>query len=278
MTVFEALSLAHLQGLARIDAQLLLLHTLERTHQDRSWLIANDAFILSNSQTDALQHLMRRRIDGEPVAYLIGHKSFYGLDLVVDARVLDPRDDTETLVDWALDVLNDSNLDQARVLDLGTGSGAIALAIKSKVPSSMVTAADQSSDALDVARQNAHQLNISINFVLSNWFSQLSSKFFDLIVCNPPYIASKDTHLFALRHEPLNALVSGVDGLDDLREICQQAPRHLCAGGVFLVEHGYDQAQAVAQLFEYNGFIRIQSRCDLAGITRCTGGVWQKVK
>ena len=174
--------------------------------------------------------------------------------------------------------MNDSNLDQARVLDLGTGSGAIALAIKSKVPSSMVTAADQSSDALDVARQNAHQLNISINFVLSNWFSQLSSKFFDLIVCNPPYIASKDTHLFALRHEPLNALVSGVDGLDDLREICQRAPRHLCAGGVFLVEHGYDQAQDVAQLFEYNGFIQIQSRCDLAGITRCTGGVWQKVK
>ena len=184
-----------------------------------------------------------------------------------------PRPDTETLVNWALSL----NLEQAKVLDLGTGSGAIALALQHAQPHWHVTAVDASADALVVASGNAQALSLAVNFVHSNWFAQLQDKF-DLIVSNPPYIAEGDPHLPALHSEPRQALVSGTDGLDDIRHIIEQAPHHLNAGAWLLLEHGFDQAPRVCALLETHGFLQVQSRVDLAGIKRCSGGCWPEMK
>ena len=268
-----AKQMAHLQALRidRLDAQIMMLHVLQRDTHDRAWLLAHDADVISASTQDALSALAARRLAGEPLAYLTGHKEFFGLDLTVDARVLVPRPDTETLVNWALEVL--VNTPSAHVLDLGTGSGAIALALKATRPDLQVKALDFSTDALTVARANAARLKLDVQFSQGAWMANLPADMapFHAIVSNPPYIAEQNHHLAALAHEPMQALTSGTDGLDDLRQIITQAPAHLAPGGWLLLEHGYDQAAAVRALLEAAGLTDVQSRCDLSQIQRCSG-------
>jgi release factor glutamine methyltransferase len=212
--------------------------------------------------------LLQRRAAGEPLAYITGTKEFFGLPLHIDARVLDPRPDTETLVEWALELLPDAP--DHSVIDLGTGSGAIALALQHQRPHALVSAVDASTDALAVAQANAVRLRLPVHFIHSHWFDEVAGVY-DLIVSNPPYIRADDPHLAALEHEPLQALASGTDGLDDIRTLIAQAPAHLEPGGWLLLEHGYDQAKAVRELFAQAGWHKVQSRQDLAGIERCTG-------
>ena len=270
-TLAQALAQAHTLGLARIDAQLLLLHAVGRPDAGRAWLLAHDTDAMDEAVHTQFIALCQRRLAGEPVAYLTGRKEFYGLPLQVDARVLDPRPDTETLVDWALEVI--APLASPRVVDLGTGSGAIALALQSQRADAQVLAVDASTDALAVAQANAERLGLPVQFQPANWLAGVEGPF-DAIVSNPPYIPSADPHLAALTHEPLQALASGADGLEDIRTIVAQAPTHLRPGGWLLLEHGYDQAQAVQALLAAHGFAQVQSRNDLAGIARCTGGQW----
>ena len=267
----QALQQVARAGLPRIDAQLLLLHAIGQDDADRAWLLAHDEQTLTAQQLAHWQQLVQRRLAGEPVAYLRGFHAFYGLQLTVDARVLDPRPDTETLVDWALELL--PGLPQQPLLaDLGTGSGAIACALAANAPQAEVYACDASADALQVAQHNARTLQLPIRFAHGNWLQPFGDLRFHLIVSNPPYIRNDDPHLAALTHEPLQALTSGSDGLEDIRQIIAQAPRHLHAGGWLLLEHGYDQAEAVQQLLREQGFSQVQSRRDLAGTARCTGG------
>lgn len=268
--IAQALAQAQAQGLARIDAQLLLLHTLGRAPGDRAWLLAHDTDPLDAEAWARFGLLCHRRAAGEPVAYLTGTKEFYGLPLQVDARVLDPRHDTETLVAWALETV--AALPAPRVVDLGTGSGAIALALQRQRPTAQVTAVDASADALAVARANAQRLGLPVHLRHGHWLDGIDGPF-DLIVSNPPYIAEGDPHLAALAHEPAQALASGADGLDDIRAIVQQAPARLAPGGWLLLEHGWDQADAVQALLSAAGFALVQSRADLAGVPRCTGGM-----
>jgi len=271
LTLAQALAQAHTLGLARIDAQLLLLHALGRPDAGRAWLLAHDTDALSASAQANFLALCQRRAAGEPVAYLTGRKEFYGLALQVDARVLDPRPDTETLVDWALQVLEP--IATPRVADLGTGSGAIALALQSQRSDAQVLAVDASPEALEVAQANGERLALPVRFAQGDWLLGLGEgAVFDAIVSNPPYIAADDPHLAALTHEPLDALASGADGLDDIRTIAGQALPHLVPGGWLLLEHGWDQADAVQALLRATGFAEVQSRTDLAGHARCTGG------
>ena len=286
-TIAGTLAALQARGLERLDAQLLLLQALARPDDQRAWLLAHDTDPVDAATLDRLDALAQRRLQGEPLAYLSGRKEFYGLTLQVDARVLVPRPDTETLVDWALEVLDEASAQAApahapnlRALDLGTGSGAIALALKTSRPALQVNATDDSADALAVAQINAQRLGLALQFHQGSWLAALpeSTARFDLILSNPPYIAAQDPHLPALAHEPLQALVSGADGLDDLRQIIAQAGAHLQPGGWLLLEHGYDQAAAVRKLLELAGLQDVQSRKDLHGIERCSGGRTQAAK
>ena len=280
-TCAQALAAAQTRGLERLDAQLLLLHALGKTGDPsagRAWLLAHDTDALTGAVAQQFQALSLRRASGEPLAYLVGRKEFFGLELLVDARVLIPRPDTETLVQWALDLLQSPDMAQApRILDLGTGSGAIALAIAHTLQvagrQGQVVAVDASADALSVACANADRLRLPVQFIESGWLREVSGHF-QLIASNPPYIASADPHLTALRHEPLQALTAGADGLDDIRQIVEQAPAHLQPGGWLVLEHGYDQADSVRALLTRRGFLQVQGRRDLTGIERCSGGQW----
>jgi release factor glutamine methyltransferase len=269
MNVAQALGAGAVLGLERLDAQVLLLHALGRAQSERGWLLAHDTDLLPDQARDAFMAACERRADGEPLAYIVGHKEFFGLDLQVDARVLVPRPDTETLVEWALELLGD----QPRVIDLGTGSGAIALAIKQHRPGATVEAVDASAAAVEVAQANAARLRLEVEFRQASWLAGTDSRY-DLIVSNPPYVAERDPHLAALRREPVQALQSGPDGLKDIRDIISQAPSHLNPGGWLQLEHGWDQAPAVRGLLQAAGFKAVASRRDLAGIERCSGGQW----
>lgn len=270
MTLAQALAAAGTLGLERLDAQLLLLHALGRDATDRAWLLAHDTDPLDAPAQGAFLALCARRADGEPLAYITGSKEFFGLPLRVDARVLVPRPDTETLVTWALELLSASRPPAPRVLDLGTGSGAIALAVKQHCPQARVEAVDTSAGALAVARANADALGLDVTFRHASWFDGAAGAY-DLVLGNPPYIAEGDAHLAALRHEPRQALTAGPDGLDAIRAIVRQAPAQLAAGGWLLLEHGWDQAEAVQALLASAGLAAPQSRRDLAGIARVTG-------
>jgi release factor glutamine methyltransferase len=290
-TLDQSLRQAQSLGLARVDAQILLLHSLQRPLHDRAWLLAHDSDALSPEQEAAWQNALKRRLQGEPVAYITGRKDFFGLTLAVDARVLDPRPDTETLVEWALTCLPEFKPESRsestpapsngspRILDLGTGSGAVALALQHDRPDATVWAVDASEDALAVARANAARLQLGVQFIASDWLNAVDVQHtgrFDLIVSNPPYVAEGDPHLAALTHEPLQALTSGPDGLDDIRQIIAQAPVCLAPGGWLLLEHGWDQAAPVQALLREAGFVQVQSRRDLGGIERCTGAAMPK--
>ena len=272
----QALRAAYDRGLERLDAHLLLLHALGKPASARSWLLAHDLDQLAQGAADAFHAFTLRRTAGEPLAYIVGSKEFFGLPLQVDARVLVPRPDTEILVEWSLELLKGFDA-PLQVLDLGTGSGAIALAIAHSLQVAgrdvTVTAVDASVAALNVARNNARELGLAVNIFESNWLAQVN-ECFHLIASNPPYIASADPHLAALKHEPLRALAAGQDGLDDIRQIVSEAPSHLLSGGWLLLEHGYDQAGRVRELLIRQGFAQVQSRRDLAGIERCSGGQW----
>jgi len=270
LTVALALRLARDQGLDRFDAQLLLGGLLA---QNRSWMLAHDDAALSAEQAERWADWLARRADGEPVAYLLGERGFHGLTLAVSPAVLDPRPDTETLVDWALEVLA-SGAAAARVLDLGTGSGAIALAIRQAQPDAQVSAVDLSEAALAVARGNGERLDLPVRWLQGAWLAPVAGETFGLIVSNPPYIAEGDPHLGALKHEPALALTSGPDGLDAIRHLIAQAPTHLAPGGWLLLEHGHDQADAVAALFLAGGWSDVAHRSDLGGHRRCTGARW----
>jgi release factor glutamine methyltransferase len=276
-TVAEALRQAETQGqshgLTRLDAQRLLLHALVRDPNDRAWLLAHDTDSLPAPAAERFQALLVRQANGEPMGYLIGEQGFFGLTLRVDARVLVPRPDTETLVQWTLDLL-DTLRQPPTVLDLGTGSGAIALALKSQRSTAAIHASDANEAALAVARGNAERLGLAIAFHTGDWFDAVPHMRFHLIASNPPYIAEGDPHLHALRHEPISALTAGSDGLADLRRLVDGSPDHLQPGGWLLLEHGFDQANPVRALLQARGFEVVTSRDDLAGIARCSGGRW----
>jgi release factor glutamine methyltransferase len=269
----QALQHARSLDIDLLEAQTLLLHVMQRPVHDRAWLLLHDTLVLTHEQQTEFTQGLEQLLDYMPLAYLTGVQAFHGLDLQVTPDVLVPRADTETLVDWALAL----GLPQARVLDLGTGSGAIALALKHKRPTWTVQAVDQSAMALAVAQANARRLQLNVLMKQSNWLDQVQGRF-DLIVSNPPYIAQGDPHLPGLSHEPRSALVSGPQGLNDLQAIIAQAPSYLKPQGWLLLEHGYDQAAAVCELLRQNGFIQVQSRNDLAGIARCSGGMCPEVK
>jgi release factor glutamine methyltransferase len=273
MNVGDALHSLQAQGLERLDAQMLVLLALGRDPHARAWLLAHDDQPLTEEARRRLGALTTRRMAGEPMAYLRGEQAFFGLKLAVDARVLVPRPDTETLVNWALDLLPQLPA-VPRIVDLGTGSGAIALALRHAVPAADITATDASTDALAVAQANAGRLGLPLRCLPGRWLQAVPGETFDLIVSNPPYIAEGDPHLPGLSHEPASALTAGADGLDDLRTIIGQAGAALRPGGWLLLEHGFDQAAAVCALLQGHGFEAVTSRRDLAGIDRCSGGKW----
>jgi release factor glutamine methyltransferase len=255
---------------AKLEAQLLLQHAL---NLNRAWLIAHQDDALEANIHAAYRALINRRINGEPIAYILGVREFYGLNLKVSADTLIPRADTETLVEAALAKINLH--EKSYFLDLGTGTGAIALAIAKHRPSALVTAVDASQAALDIAIENAQNIKIAnVTFILSDWFSAIQNEKFDIIASNPPYIEAADAHLSQgdLRFEPLAALASGADGLDDIRTIIQNAPQHLNPHGWLMLEHGYNQADAVATLLKNAGFAEIETIKDLGGNDRVTLG------
>jgi release factor glutamine methyltransferase len=286
---------------AKLEAQLLLQHSL---NVNRAWLIAHENDALEANIHAACRALINRRINGEPIAYILGYREFYGLKLKVTPDTLIPRADTETLVETALakiplilrqaqdergiahheqdllapalpELVEGCGHNELRILDLGTGTGAIALAIAKHRPQAHVTAVDASQAALNIAIENAQNLKIAnVNFILSNWFSALKNEKFDLIVSNPPYIEAADAHLSQgdLRFEPLSALASGDDGLDAIRTIILQAPQHLNPHGWLMLEHGYNQAERVAALLKNAGFIDIETLKDLGNNNRVTFG------
>ena len=270
-TVAAVLAAAQRLGLARLDAQVLLGHLLRRP---RDWLIAHDDVALSAFEVQAFEALAVRRATGEPLAYLVGEREFHGLRLAVDRATLVPRPETELLVDWAIECLREveGELPRPRVLDLGTGSGAIALAVKHACPFVAMTAVDVSAAALAVARGNGAALSLEIEWLQSDWWSALGERRFELLLSNPPYIAAGDPHLDALAHEPALALTAGPQGLDALRHLIASAPRHVSPGARLLLEHGHDQAEAVRRLLAEGGFSAIETRLDLAGHPRCSGG------
>ncbi len=257
--------------LPRLEAHLLWQRVLGVT---RAWLIAHDADPLDPARVAAYRALEARRAAGEPIAYILGHREFFGRDFQVTPAVLIPRPDTELLVECGLRAIRDVR--EPHVLDLGTGSGIVAVTLALERPDARVRATDLSAEALDVARKNARDLGAKLLFSHGNWYdTELGSARFDLIVSNPPYIDAQDAHLGLgdLRFEPAGALTDGADGLQALRDIVQGAPDHLSPGGALCVEHGWDQAAAVRSLFLHRGFADVASERDLSGIERVTRGI-----
>jgi release factor glutamine methyltransferase len=253
---------------ARFEVQLMLAHILQT---NRAWLISHADETLSIEHYASYQQFLQRRLQDEPMAYIFGEKDFYGITFKVTADVLIPRPDTELLVELALARIPDDKC--VRVLDLGTGSGAIAISIALSRPMTQVVAVDKSVAALRIAQENAVRLGAkNIDFVVSDWWQQVPAVKFDVIVSNPPYIMEDDVHLAKLGFEPVTALTSGATGLDDLRSIIDRATTYLTPDGSLLLEHGYDQAETVRKLLGAAGFLNVASECDLSGVERVSSG------
>ena len=260
------------QRIDRLDARLLLEHVCGCRHAD---LIAHPERELTEAQATRFDVLLSRREAGEPLAYLVGNAFFYGLEFAVSSAVLIPRDDTEVLVDQALE--RAMKLQQPKIVDLGTGSGIVAIVLATRCPGAVVTAVDLSPAALSIARMNAARHGANVRFLEGDWYAPLLGERFDLIVSNPPYVVDGDPHLAqnGLPFEPQTALTDGVqggDGLACIRAIVDGAPAHLSPGGWLLMEHGYDQAVQVRNLLAAAGFTGVASWRDSAGIERVSGG------
>ena len=267
-TVGAALGRARALGLARLDAQLLLAHA---TGHDRAWVIAHDGDTLDGTAAGTFERLAARRGAGEPLAYLVGAKEFHGLALEVGPEVLVPRPETELLVELALSALRAAG-PGSRAVDLGTGSGAIALALKATLPEARLAASDASAAALDRARANGRRLGLDVDWRVGSWWEPWPGERFSVAVANPPYVAADDPHLANLAHEPRAALVSGTEGLDAIRVIVAGSADHLLPEGWLWLEHGHDQGERVRELLERARYAAISTRLDLAGRPRCTGG------
>lgn len=262
------------QSIPLSEARLLLGSLLEK---NLAWLEAHRDDELPEAIAPRFADWVARRTAGEPVAYLLGSREFYGRDFAVSPAVLIPRHETELLMELALAKLSTLAKDASpSLLDLGTGSGCIAITLALEAPYAQVTAVDASPQALVVAQQNAATLDARVEFREGSWFEPLSGSRFDLIVSNPPYIKANDPHLAQgdVRFEPPSALASGPDGLADIRAIIATAPSYLKSGGWLLFEHGYDQAEAMVAVMEQGGFSAIEQHRDLAGIVRVTLGQW----
>ena len=257
---------------AALDADCLLCAVLSCT---RTYLRTWPEQELTPEQVEQAEQLAVRRAQGEPVAYILGVREFWSLPLQVSPATLIPRPDTEALVEWALTLLSDKGQGQ-KALDLGTGTGAIALALKSEMPALSMWALEREPAALDLARRNAARLGFQVNFLASNWFAALNERNFQLIVSNPPYVDVADPHLSQgdVRFEPHTALVAEEDGLADIRQIIELAPDYLAPGGWLLLEHGWQQAEAVRELLWARGFHAVITRQDLGGQERVSGGQW----
>ncbi len=259
---------------ARVDAEVLLSFVAQK---NRTWLYTWPERELTASQTRQLQALIKRRLQGEPVAYLTGEREFWSLTLQVSPDTLIPRPDTELLVEIALELFSERSHENLNIIDLGTGTGAIALAIACEQPNWRIVGLDRIPAAVELAQRNKTQLQIpNATFLESDWFSALDKQRFDLIVSNPPYIEQQDPHLEQgdVRFEPRSALVAEDNGLLDIKNIIAQAPDFLVDQGWMLFEHGYQQADVVRNLLSERGFIAVQTRCDLAGLERATLGQW----
>lgn len=257
---------------ARLDVELLLAHVLGC---NRTALYARPEQVLTTAQHENFEILLQRRALGEPLAYLTGQREFWSLPLTVTPDTLIPRPETELLVECALMLL--SGRADIRIADLGTGSGAIAIALAMELPHAAIVATDQSTAALAVAKDNAERLCPDrIEFCEGDWCLALPHLSFDLIVSNPPYVAAADPALQddGVRFEPVTALAAGHDGLDAIRAIIPAARRHLASGGVLLLEHGAGQAEAVAALLGQHGYRDIETHGDLAGLPRVTAAIW----
>ncbi len=267
-TVAAALAAARAK-LPPNEARLLLGHVLQQTP---AWLLAHDDESLDEDALLSFASLVARRAGGEPVAYLLGYREFFGRRFGVGPDVLIPRPETELLVELVTARVGAGST--ANILDLGTGSGCIAITLALELPLAYVTAVDSSNAALRVAASNVQRMDANVRLVQSDWFAGLAHERFDLIVSNPPYVADEDSHLAHgdLRHEPLQALASGADGLDAIRIISAGAMQHLQPGGSLLIEHGYDQAQAVHRILDRAGFSNIRVYPDFAGVLRVTTG------
>lgn len=255
---------------ARIEIQCLLQAALR---VKRAYLYAHAEQVLDEGQATTYRAMLEQRMQGVPIAYILGKREFFGLEFKVTPATLIPRPDTELLVEQALQRIPAHQL--CAVLDLGTGSGAIALSVAQARPQAHVLAVDASEAALAVACDNKNSLGLAnVNMLLSNWFGALAGKTFDVIVSNPPYIRSSDVHLQRgdVRFEPITALAAGEDGLSDIRTICGQSMQFLVPGGCLLLEHGYDQAEQVREILNASGFGAVFTERDLAGIERVTGG------
>jgi release factor glutamine methyltransferase len=253
-------------GVDRLDAQLIL---ARRLGVHRTWLLAHGDDPVDADRAAAVLDDLARRATGQPLAYLFGEREFHGLLLSVTPAVLDPRPDTEILVDWALELLNEHG---ESVVDLGTGTGAIALAVKHARPHVDMLATDVDDAALAVARSNAARLGLQVAFATGNWWDATPGRQFDLVLSNPPYIAAADPHLRALHHEPPHALTPGPTGLEAIQCIVAGAAVHMGGGAWLVLEHGHDQAAAVQDCLRSHGFLAVTTRADLAGLPRCTGG------
>jgi len=265
-TAKQQLINAGLTDSPQIDAELLLADVLKK---GRTYLFTWSDQNLEAEQIENFEEKLTERLAGKPIAHIIGYREFWGLPLKVTADTLIPRPDTETLIEAVLNL----NLNtEATILDMGTGTGAIPLALKSELPRAHITTLDMSLPALAVAKENAKNLNLDITFIHSDWFSALEDKTFDCIVSNPPYIETQDPHLQQgdVRFEPMTALASGEDGLDDIRLIIRQSLKHLNNGGWLLLEHGYNQAEAIDALFKQNAYQNIKLIYDLGGNPRVT--------
>ena len=264
--------------LDKVDAKALLAHLIDKhLNWPKSALISRDTDELPKALLEAWALLEKQRLEGHPVAYLIGKKEFFSIELKVAPGVLIPRPETELLVELTIDHVRLSGKQTPKILDLGTGSGAIGLALAKNLPDAQVTCVDVSAEALKIAQENARLLNLnSVKFIQSNWFDGLSSStpsedcVFDVIVSNPPYIRHDDIHLSQgdLRFEPASALTDQHDGLMAYRTIFKEASAYLAADGFILVEHGFDQSKAVCQLLQEQNYINIKAHQDLAGIWR----------